>query len=109
MSGVMIVDAEKLPETPKAFQQYVEEFFVKKKVLGKECYVASTVLSFNYPHNSHGKGIAPSHSVDLMRFKAGLKKDQSLSDWLYEKGNNGKYFWDFASSEPHDCGGCDDD
>jgi hypothetical protein len=108
----MIVDPELLPEAPAAFQQYVEEFFTKQKVLGKECFVASTVLSYQYPHygGKVQKGTAPSHSVDLMRFKDGLKKDENLNDWMRKKGVEGKFFWQFYDHEPsHSCGACDDD
>ena len=105
MSGVMLVDPEMLLEAPAAFRQYVAEFFVKRKVLGKECLVASTVLSWRW---SNQKGTAPSHSVDLMRFKEGLKEGQSLNDWMRKA--EGKFFWQFYDHEPSsDCGACDDD
>ena len=105
MSGVMLVDPEKLAEAPAAFQQYVNEFFMLTKVLGKDCLVASTVLSWQ---GSRLKGTAPSHSVDLMRFKEGLKKDESLHDWMRKA--EGKFFWQFYDHEPsHSCGACDDD
>ena len=100
----MIVDPEMLAEAPLAFQQYVAEFFVKRKVLGKECFVASTVLSWRW---SNQKGSAPSHSVDLMRFKEGLKKDESLNDWMRKA--EGKFFWQFYSHEPSHSHGEDDD
>jgi hypothetical protein len=105
MSGVMLVDPELLSETPEAFQQYVKEFFTKKKVLGREVLIASTTIS-----NGHhgGKGIAPSHSVDLMRFKDGLKANESLNDWIRKA--EGKYLWQFYGVNEHsDCGACDDD
>ena len=105
MSGVMLVDPERLPETPLAFQQYVAKFFVEKQVLGRKVLVASTTIS-----NGHygGKGIAPSHSVDLMRFREGLGKDESLNDWIRKA--EGKFLWQFyGASEHSDCGACDDD
>jgi len=105
----MIVDPEMLPEAPAAFQQYVAEFFAKKKVLGKDVLVAAMSLR-SVPQYGHAasKGVAPSHSVDLMRFKDGLKKDQSLSDWMSKA--EGKFFWRFYGVSDHsDCGACDDD
>ena len=109
--SVVLVDAEKLPETPVAFQQYVAEFFRKTKVLGKEVFIASMELSFYSSRSSghrKGQGVAPSHSVDLMHFKEGLKGGQSLNDWMDKA--EGKFLWRFYASERHnDCGACDDD
>lgn len=108
MSSVIIVDPDLLPEAPLAFQQYVEEFFVKKKLLGREVLYAATVLSMNYSYGRVEKGVAPSHSVDLMRFKDGLKKDQSLNEWMSKA--DGKFLWRlYGATERHDCGACDDD
>lgn len=101
----MLVDPELLHKTPPAFQQYVAKFFVEKQVLGRKVLVASTTIS-----NGHygGKGIAPSHSVDLMRFTEGLNKGESLSDWIRKA--EGKCLWQFYGVNEHsDCGACDDD
>jgi hypothetical protein len=58
--------------------------------------------------NAASKGVAPSHSVDLMRFKDGLKKDQTLHEWMATA--EGKYLWRFYGVSDHsDCGVCDDD
>lgn len=108
MSGVIIVDPKLLPKAPAAFRQYVKEFFVKKKVLGKECWFAAAVLSMNYNHGVPPKGTAPSHSVDLMRFKEGLGKNQSLNEWMDKA--EGKFLWRLYGRDEHrDCGACDDD
>lgn len=107
MSSVIIVDAARLSETPEAFQQYVKEFFAPKTVLGKECLVASTVLDWDYGHSTTVKGSAPSHSLDLRRFTEGLKKDESLNDWIRKA--DGTYLWQFYGRETHSCGACDDD
>jgi hypothetical protein len=105
MSSVIVVDPDRLPETPPAFQQYVYEFFLKRKVLGRDCWVASTVLSPLWPL---ARGTAPSHSVDLMRFKEGLKENQTLNEWM-DKAED-KFFWRFYGRDEHrDCGACDDD
>ena len=106
MSGTMLVDPELLPQAPEAFQQYVAEFFTKKKVLGKDVFIAS--LSLRNVYGSALKGTAPSHSVDLMRFKDGLKKDELLNDWMRKA--EGKFLWTFYGGNDHsDCGACDDD
>ena len=44
MSTIIIVPKAKLRETPKAFQMYVEKFFVERRVLEQNCFVASTKL-----------------------------------------------------------------
>jgi len=107
----MIVSAEKLSETPVAFQRYVRDFFKAETVLGMKCYVASTVLNFEWPGRIYppklgeGLGTAPSHSVDLRRYDEGLKKDQSLNEWMNKA--EGKYLWRFYDHEPSDY--CDND
>lgn len=105
----MLVDPELLSQAPEAFQQYVKEFFAKKKVLGREVFVASLTLSNGYRYGfAASKGTAPSHSVDLMRFKDGLKPGESLSDWIHKA--EGKFLWRFYGGNDHsDCGACDDD
>jgi hypothetical protein len=101
----MLVDPELLSQAPEAFQQYVKEFFVEKQVLGRKVLVASTTITNG---RYGGKGTAPSHSVDLMRFKDGLGKDESLHDWIRKA--EGKFLWQFyGASEHSDCGACDDD
>jgi hypothetical protein len=111
VSSVIVVDAELLPETPKAFQQYVDEYFQEKTVLGKRVFVASTVLSWS-SYNSYGhrkgQGTAPSHSLDLRRFTEGLGKDEQLNEWIRKA--EGKYLWQFyGRDDSSSCGACDDD
>jgi len=99
MASVMIVDAAQLPATPKAFQDYVAEYFVEKKMLGKRVFVATGYCLWNgWEH--HGKGTAPSHSVDLMRYKGGLKPKQSLNDWMRKA--EGTVLWTFAGGHDSD-------
>ena len=55
---------------PANAKKYVEEFFTEVKILGIECYAAQRHVY--HPNNSSyskwGNGLAPSHSVDLIRF-----------------------------------------
>lgn len=90
MSGVMLVDPEKLSEAPKAFQQYVNEFFIKKKVFGKTVLYAAQVLHWDWSYtgyNSKATGRAPCHSVELMRFKEGLPEGTGLTSWIDKAGD----------------------
>ena len=101
---IILVDPELLAETPLAFQQYVAEFFVERQVLGRRVLLTSAVLSY-YPPTQ--KGTAPSHSVDLMRFKSGLSEGEDLHSWMSKRGHEGKFFWKFYDHEPR--GGYNDD
>lgn len=101
----MLVDAALLPDTPPAFQQYVKEFFVEKKVLGQKVFTAALSLSNGF---GVGHGVAPSHSLDLRRFRDGLPAGQDLSEWIGKA--EGRFLWRFYGvSEHSDCGACDDD
>jgi hypothetical protein len=105
VSSVIIVDPKLLPEAPLAFRQYVKEFFVKKKMLGREVLVAATTITNG---NYGSKGVAPSHSLDLRRFSEGLPPGQDLNDWIRKA--EGKFLWRFHGVDEHrDCGACDDD
>lgn len=55
---------------PENARKYVAEFFVEQKVLGVECYAAQrhTYHPNGSSYSKWGNGLAPSHSVDLMRF-----------------------------------------
>jgi hypothetical protein len=92
----MIVDAELLPETPKAFQDYVAQYFTEASVLGKRVFVATTKVC----GDRYGRGYAPAHSVDLMRFKDGLEPKQSLNDWMCKA--EGTVLWQFAGGYDSD-------
>lgn len=110
MGCVILVDPERLNETPAAFQEYVRLHFLPKEVLGKQVLVASAKLSWSYTDYEsmrRPQGVAPSHSCDLMRFKKGLKAGQNLNEWMRE--NDGKYLWQLYASD--DYAGCswDDD
>lgn len=110
MSGVVLVDPEKLKETPEAFQEYVAEFFVEKKILGRTMLYACTVLSWDHRYTGYGsrpQGVAPSHSVDLMRFKKGLAKDQNLNEWMSK--NQGQYLQTLYGIDDRSDGYSEDD
>lgn len=100
MGSFMIVRRDDLPETPRAFQQYVADWFRYKEVLGIDCMVASGRLHVDhafYARKGRAPGVAPTHSVDLSSYKEGLKKDQSLNDWM--RKNEGGLVWTFYSSD----------
>lgn len=96
MSEVMIVDPELLTRAPKAFRDYVEKYFVEKKVLGKACLVAAR-SSWG---SDHGKGNAPSHSLDLRRWKDGLPSGQELGEWIREQERTGDGIWSLYGVDP---------
>jgi len=100
MGTFMIVRQDELSGTPKAFQQYVADWFRYQEVLGIDCMVAAGKLHVDhsfYARRGKAPGVAPTHSVDLMSYKDGLKKDQSLNDWM--RKNEGKAIWCFYSSD----------
>lgn len=77
------------PTLPENARKYVAEFFIEQKVLGVECYAAQRHV--HHPNGSSyskwGNGLAPSHSVDLMRFGAderGREVNEVLRDLCKE-------------------------
>lgn len=95
MGGIILVDPDKLSDTPKAFQDYVGKYFAKTKVLGREVLYASTKLGWKYDDeerlrwNPKNKGVAPGHSVEVDCFKDGLAKGERLSDWMRKAEKRG--------------------
>lgn len=94
--SVMIVSAEKLKDAPKAFQQYVREWFVQRTILGKRCFVAG--IHSGTPRGGYNLGNAPSHSVDLMGYTEGLPPGQKLRDWIDKA--EGKFLWTIYAARP---------
>ena len=90
MATVMIVDAEQLPDAPKAFRDYVERYFRERRVLGKRVFVATQYL---YLDDRSSRGCAPGHNVDLQCFTDGLPPGQSLNEWMRRAA--GTYLWTF--------------
>lgn len=80
----MMVRKDKLTTFPQAFQEYVNEFFELKRLGEVEYLYAFRVISFDPCHylSKGKKGIAPCHSVDLLRFREGLHEEQSLLEWI---------------------------
>ncbi len=69
MPSILVIRKSALPSLPKNVQAYVAEFFLEKQVLGIQCLVASRYT--HHPTGGHyrwSKGMAPSHSVDLMQY-----------------------------------------
>jgi hypothetical protein len=98
MAHVMIIDAERLHETPKAFQDYVHRYATEKTILGKRALVMCIKITGAF--SSRDRGYAPGHSVDLMRYRDGLADGQSLNDWIYKA--TGTYLWTFAGGYDSD-------
>lgn len=70
MSSVLVIRRSALPSLPENVQEYVGKFFREKKVLGIPCLVAQR-HAYHPSGPSYarwGNGMAPCHSVDLMRF-----------------------------------------
>lgn len=82
MGSVLVVRQDFLPTTPPAFQQYVNDWFVKREVPGIPCYVASRELSFYHgPYEPRKRqGSAPCHCLDTNEYRISL--DQDLNDWI---------------------------
>lgn len=93
MASVMIVDADRLHETPKAFQQYVARYFRDDVLFGKRVFVAVRFLNLSFwQHNR--RGFAPRHMLELSEFKEGLRPGQNLGEWIAKAG---KYVWEFEA------------
>lgn len=90
MATVIIVPKANLAKTPAAFQQYVQDYFQERKVFGKVCMVAQAHVIHPTSTNGWRKGIglAPAHGVDLSVYTDGLKKGESLNEWM--RKNEGK-------------------
>lgn len=98
MAHVMIVDADRLPETPVAFQQYVARYGTSKTMLGRRVVILSIKICGDFGFRD--RGYAPGHSVDLMRYREGLAPDQSLNDWIRKA--EGEFLWTFAGGYDSD-------
>ena len=111
MSEIILVRIEDLPKTPKAFQQYVHDWFAPKNVLGVDCMVATGLcVGFDHTHwarKGRKPGVAPSHSVELSSYKEGLKPNQGLNDWM--RKNDKKLVWLLYAAEERDSGSFYDD
>jgi hypothetical protein len=101
---IVIVRAEDVVKTPKAFQQYVADWFAPKTILGLDCLWASCLIHLEgsqYERRGRRPAVAPSHSVDTACYSEGLRKGTDLNEWMRRK--NGKLLWIFyAEEERHD-------
>jgi hypothetical protein len=90
MASIIIVKKADLPKTPEAFQQYVKDYFLPRKVFGEPCMVAQAHVIHPTSPNGWRKGIglAPAHSCELSVYTGGLKKGESVGDWI--RKNTGK-------------------
>jgi hypothetical protein len=93
MAKVMIVDSGQLANTPKAFQQYVSDYFRVRTVLGKKVWWATIKLDVDMYDRVVRAPMAPCHSLHLQHYKDGLAKNQDLGDWISKA--EGKYLWTF--------------
>lgn len=85
--SVMIVRAEFADTAPKAFQEYVQEYFNLETLFGVSVYTAGTYISAPN-HGQFKRGKSPCHSVDLMRYTEGLPQGQSLSEWIWKQSTD---------------------
>ncbi len=86
---------------PEAFKQYVQRYFKRQSIFGKECMVAFQVISLSTPKNSQ-KGVAPAHACDINSFKEGLPEGVGLYDWI---DSNKDRIWRFWSTWDDGCSG----
>lgn len=77
-----MIKSSALPDTPLAFQKYVEQYFAPKEVLGILVFYAFEALTLKqFDRGTLSRGVAPSHRTDLAHYKDGLEGTH-LSDWI---------------------------
>lgn len=112
MASHLIVDPEFVKNAPLGFQRYIEDFFAKKTVMGREVFSAVRFVNgyAQYNFGRGGRGVAPSHSVDLMMYDKDMPGGTSLCTWIRKQVDEGKHMWEFyGGDDPHDCYHGDDD
>lgn len=100
MSQIIIVRVEDVPKTPKAFQQYVADWFAPMSLLGQDCLWATGRLHVRFEdYNLRGKcpGFAPCHCVDTRHYSEGLPEGMSLGNWI--RKHHGTLVWSIYPSE----------
>lgn len=110
MGSVLAIRKSAIPSLPENVQKYVAEFFAERKILGVECLYAQrhTYHPSGSSYAKWGNGMAPSHSVDLMRFgkdERGKEVNDILWRMIKERPDD---FLDFAVEERVSPGDCDD-
>lgn len=108
-ASVLVVRQGDLAACPKAFRDYVEQYFAPKTFWGVECLYAVQALSY---HVNFGrkvqKGAAPCHCVDISRFVGGLEPKQSLSQWIDQAVKAGTVIQLYGSWDDGQQDSCDD-
>lgn len=110
MGSVLAIRKSAVPSLPENVRKYVEEFFTERKILGVECLYAQrhTYHPSGSSYAKWGNGMAPSHSVDLMRFgKDERGREVNTIIWDAVKSTPDD-FLDFAVEEPVNHAYCDD-
>lgn len=103
----MVVKKVTLPKFPKAFQDYVHQYFKEVSVFGNDCYVAFLTLGSSEclrgdEHNDK-KGVAPAHSSCLTKFSDGLPRDMDLAEWMNMQVKNKEEIFSFYSTWDDGC------
>lgn len=113
-SCFILVMLDNLSATPVAFQQYVAEYFKEVTFFGKQAYAAVTTSGEIKTYGlGQKKGVAPSHSVDLMSFgsKEGYPEGvDNLNGWLRHESNksNPVVFYFYESWNDGNLDSCED-
>ncbi|MES2931462.1 MAG: hypothetical protein V4682_02045 [Patescibacteria group bacterium] len=100
--SITAILADKLGETPAAFQEYVKKYFAKQDICGTVYFVAFGADSRpDWKNESTKPGSAPSHSVDQAIYTEGLD-GKSLSEWMREAAEQGS-IWKFNATWDDGC------
>lgn len=110
MASHLIVEVDFVPTAPLGFRRYIEDYFDKKTVMGREVYSATRFIHGYTPFGRVTKGYAPRHSVDLMPYSKDMPGGISLCTWIHDQVKDGKHMWEFhGGDDPHTCYHADDD
>lgn len=110
MSSVLLIDPDFVPTAPLGFRRYVEDYFVKKEVMGREVYSATRFIHGYMPYGRVTRGYAPRHSVDLIPYSKDMPNGESLCTWIHDRVKEAKHMWEFHGGEdPCTCPSWDDD
>jgi len=83
----LAVRTDDLTSMPEAFQKYVEAYFTQCQIFGVPC-LAAIRAPYWYSLSACAHRVAPSHSVDVDRFKGGLPDGLTLFDWMRDEMND---------------------
>ena len=110
--SILFVRASTLVKHPQAFQEYVKRFFANQMIGNEDYFYAFQTISgisHIYDSEQKGKGVAPSHSVDLSMFTD--EKKTNLFEYIHRlltDKNQGDVFkisrsWDDGCVGTEDC------